>query len=70
MWQDVVARAAPESAIEQAALSKTVWFSAGDIRRAIGDPQAEVTRVLKNLVLEGKLLPPTGKKRGTKYRVA
>jgi hypothetical protein len=70
MWADLAARAAQENAIEKAALSKTVWFSAGDIRKAIGDPDADVTPMLKKLVREGKLLPPTGKKRGTKYRAA
>jgi hypothetical protein len=61
MWQDFVARAAQENAIEAAALRKTIPFSAGDIRTAIGDPDAEVTTVLKRLVEEGKPLPPTGR---------
>jgi hypothetical protein len=70
MWDDFVKRAAKENAIEAAALSMVGPFSAGDVRAKIGDPDAEVTSVLKRLVLEGKLLPPTGKKRGTRYQVA
>jgi hypothetical protein len=70
MWDDLVSRAAKENAIEAAALSMVGPFSAGDVRAKIGDPDAEVTYVLKRLVLEGKLLPPTGRKRGTRYQVA
>lgn len=60
----------PNDAFQRAAIGKTIPFSAGDIRRAIGDPNAEVTSVLQKLVADGKLLPPTGKKRWTRYRVA
>ena len=69
MWDDLVARAARENAIESVALRKTVPFSAGDIRTAIGDPEAEVTSVLQKLVDDGKLLV-SGQKRGTRYRLA
>lgn len=71
MWDDLVARAQREIAIEAAALGMVGPFSAGDVRKKLGDPDTEVVRpVLKRLVREGKLLPPTGKKRGTRYRVA
>jgi hypothetical protein len=68
-WNDLVARAARENAIERAAMGSSVPFSAGDIRAVIGDPGADVTSVLKRLVAEGKLTV-SGKKRGTKYRRA
>jgi hypothetical protein len=67
MWDDLVARAARENAVEGAAMRCTAPFSAGDIRAAIGDPKAEVTCVLQKLVADGKLAS-WGKKRGTKYR--
>ncbi len=70
MWDDFVARARRDNAIEAAALSMVGLFSAGDVRKKIGDPNADVTPVLKRLVREGKLLPPVGKKRGTRYQVA
>lgn len=70
MWDALVTRAARENAIEVAALSMVGAFSAGDVRAAIGNPDADVTDVLQRLVREGKLLPPTGKKRGTRYQVA
>jgi len=50
-------------------LRKLIPFSSGDIKIAIGDPEANVTSVLQKLVADGKLLV-SGKKRGTKYRVA
>jgi len=68
MWDDLVARATRENAIEQYALRRLVPFSAGDIKIAIGDPKADVTSVLQRLVADGKLAS-WGKKRGTKYRV-
>lgn len=69
MWDDSVARATKDDAIESAALRRITPFSAGDIRTAIGDPEADVTSVLQKLVANGKLVT-WGQKRGTKYRVA
>lgn len=70
MWDGFVARAVQENAIEAAALAMVGPFSAGDVRRAIEDPHVVVTPVLQRLVRQGKLLPPTGTKRWTKYEVA
>jgi len=70
LWSDLVLRAARENAVQAAALAMVGPFSAGDVRKKLGDPEAEVTSALKRLVREGKLLPPTGKKRGTRYLVA
>ena len=67
---ELVWRAARENAIEAAALAIVGPLAAGDVRAAIGDPTADVTPVLQRLVEEGKLLPPTGKKRWTRYAVA
>lgn len=69
-WADLEERAKRELAIEAAALAMVGAFSAADVRAAIGDPNAAVTYVLQRLVREGRLLPPTGKKRGTRYQVA
>jgi hypothetical protein len=70
MWDEMVARARRENAIEAAALSMVGLFSAGDVRDKTGDPNADVTPVLQRLVRRGKLLPPVGKKRWTRYQVA
>ena len=69
IWDDLIARASRENAIESAALKMVGPFSAGDIKRSVGK-ELDVTSVLRRLVEEGKLLPPTGKKRGTRYEVA
>ena len=71
IWQKEEERASRENAIEAAALRMTASFGAGDVRKvsAIDDAHM-ITRVLKRLVAEGKLMPPTGTKRGTTYRVA
>lgn len=69
-WADLEERAKHELVIEAAALAMVGEFSAAEVRAAIGDPNADVTGVLQRLVREGKLLPPTGKKRGTRYQVA
>lgn len=69
-WADLEERAKRELAIEAAALVMVGEFSAADVRAAIGDPNADLTGVLQRLVREGKLLPPTGKTRGTRYQVA
>ncbi len=68
MWDDLCARASKEIAIEHTALQSAVPFSAGDMRIAIGDPEADVTPVLQRLVADGKLLV-SGSKRWTRYRV-
>ncbi len=70
MWLDLAQRAAKENAIETAILGMLGPFSAGDVKEAIGDPDADVTPGLQRLVKEGKLLPPTGKKRWTRYVLA
>jgi hypothetical protein len=70
IWEEQEKRATRDNAIECAVLQIVGLFSAGDIRKACGASAAEVTLALKKLVAEGKLLPPTGTKRGTKYRVA
>lgn len=68
MWHDLAQRAAKENRIEAAVESMRTHgaFSAGDIRKVVGK-DADVTPILKRLVADGTLLPPTGKKRGTKY---
>lgn len=68
MWDDLAQRAAKENRIEAAVESMRAHgeFSAGDIRKVVGK-DAAVTPILKRLVADGILLPPTGKKRGTKY---
>jgi hypothetical protein len=66
MWSELAQRAASENAIETGILGMFGPFSAGDVKKAIGDPDADVTPVLQRLVKEGKLLPPTGKKRWTR----
>jgi hypothetical protein len=68
MWDDLAERATRESAIETAveAMRAQGEFSAGDIKKIVG--KVDVTPILKDLVARGVLLPPTGKKRGTKYR--
>lgn len=70
VWDDLVERAAKENAIEAAVRGMNGTFSAGDVKAAIGDPDAEVTPVLQKFVREGKLLPPTGTKRWTRYELA
>jgi hypothetical protein len=68
---DLLARAAKEKAIEAACLGMVGLFSAGDVKVAIGDPDADVTDVIQRLVAQGKLVCPTGsKKRWTRYAVA
>lgn len=68
MWDDLAERADRENRIEAAVESMRAHgaFSAGDIRKVVGKG-VDVTPVLKRLVAGGILLPPTGKKRGTKY---
>jgi hypothetical protein len=70
IWADLVARAELESAIEAAAPGMIGLFSAGDVRRAIGDPQADVTPILRRLVRQGRLLPSGKKRRWARYAVA
>lgn len=69
MWKDLEVRATKERAIEAAVESMRGRgpFAAGDIRKIVG-PEADVTASLQRLVEDGVLLPPTGRKRGTKYR--
>lgn len=68
MWKDLAARVAQEQTIESTALAMQGWFSAGDLKKKIGQP-VNVTPVLARLVQEKRLVP-TGKKRGAKYQVA
>lgn len=69
MWNDLKERADRENSIEAAALGMVGLFSAGDIKKIVGK-HVDVTPVLRRLVEEGRLLPPIGKKRGTRYEVA
>lgn len=69
MWQDLEDRAREENAIEAAVRGMAGSFSAGDVKKIVGK-DVDVTPVLQRLVAEGTLLPPTGKKRGTRYRHA
>ena len=57
-----------DNAIEGATLRMLAPYSVGDVRAAVGDPEAKVTSVLRKLVAGGKLVS-WGQKRGTKYRV-
>lgn len=68
MWDDLAERADRENRVEAAVESMRAQgaFSAGDIKKVVGK-DADVTPFLKRLVAMGVLLPPTGKKRGTKY---
>jgi hypothetical protein len=68
VWSDLVFRAAREKAIESAALGMVGLFSVGDIKKIVGK-DVDVTPVIQRLAEEGKLLPPIGKKRGTRYEV-
>jgi hypothetical protein len=70
IWREQEERATQDNAIESACLGMSGSFRAGDVKKACGVPDANVTPILKRLVIEGKLLPPTGKKRGTRYQVA
>lgn len=69
-WDPLVERAARENRIERAALAMVGSFAAGDVVAITGDRLAHVGGVLKSLVGEGKLLPPTGTKRWARYQVA
>jgi len=69
MWTDLKERADRETAIENVALGMIGLFSAGDIKKVVG-LDVDVTPVLRRLVEEGRLLPPVGRKRGTRYEVA
>lgn len=69
MWKDLEDRAREENAIEAAVRRMVGLFSAGDVKKIVGK-DVDVTPVLKRLVSEGTLLPPTGTKRGTRYRHA
>lgn len=68
MWSDLLARAEEENQVEAAIESMRGHgeFAAGDIKAIVGK-DVDVTPILKNLVAKGVLLPPTGKKRGSRY---
>lgn len=68
MWNDLLERVSKENRIETAIESMRAKgiFSAGDIKRMVGK-DVDVTPILKRLVSKGVLLPPKGKKRGTRY---
>jgi len=69
MWTELEQRAAELRAIEEAALSMTDWFAARDVKAQAGN-DVSVTRVLKMLVAEGRLVPNGKKKGGARYMVA
>lgn len=65
MWQDIVDWAARENAIEAAALSLEGWFSAGDVKKLVGD--INVTPSLSRMVKDGLLVPNGKAKKGARY---
>lgn len=69
MWRDLEDRAREENAIEAAVRGMVGPFSAGDVKKIVGK-DVDVTPALQRLVAEGVLFPPTGIKRGTRYRHA
>jgi hypothetical protein len=68
MWHKLASRVALEQAIETTALSMVGRFSAGDLKKALGQ-DVNVGHVLARLVDEKRLLP-SGKKKGARYEVA
>jgi hypothetical protein len=68
MWQAIKAAADREKRIEVAALSFTDWFSAGDVKKSVGD--INVTRTLARMVKDRVLVTNGKTKRGRKYIAA
>jgi hypothetical protein len=67
MWQDLECRAGELRAIEKVALSMTDWFAAGDVKARVGN-DVNVTRVLRLLVDEGRLITNGRKRRWCRYQ--
>jgi hypothetical protein len=68
MWGQLQRRAAEQQAIQDATLSLTGWFSAGDVKYALGK-DVNVTPVLQALVAEERLVSNGKKTRGARYMV-
>ena len=71
MWDSLEKRAVHENAVEGAAMSTTGWFSARDVRAALGLVRTvPLSRILGTLVLEGHLVTNGKKRRWCRYMVA
>lgn len=68
MWSALGLAAAKERDIFLAVAAQVAAFSAGDIKRYLGNPKANVTPTLQKLVRHGKLLPPVGTRRWARYQ--
>jgi hypothetical protein len=69
VWNAIEVWAARENEIEKGALAMVDWFSAGELKEALGE-NVNVTPILVRLVKEGRLKPNGKKKRGARYMVA
>ena len=69
MWEEMVEWARRQNAIESAALSFDGWFSAGDVKKIVGN-DIHVSATLKRMVKDGLLVTNGRSKRGARYMKA